>query len=105
MGHVRPQAHAAMCAMKAEGDWGVVSTEECKIHTNQELAAISATGCKLACTYSGQLQDITCGAVLLVMERTRHSSLYDTLKTSDAKLQTLELIDDAASHSLIAGAV
>ncbi len=105
MGHVRPQAHAAMYAMKAEGDWGVVSTEECKIHTNQELAAISATGCKLACTYSGQLQDITCGAVFLVTKRTRHNNLYDTLIISDTKLQTLELIDDAASHSLIAGAV
>jgi len=28
MGHVRPQAHAAMRAMKAEGGWGVISTEK-----------------------------------------------------------------------------
>ena len=28
LGHVRPQAHAAMRGMKAQGGWGVVSTEE-----------------------------------------------------------------------------
>ncbi len=38
MGHVRPQAHAAMRAMKAEGGWGVVSTEECEIHPSSDLS-------------------------------------------------------------------
>ncbi len=75
------------------------------IHTGQELAAISAMGCVLACTYSGQSQEITCGAVLLITERARHSNLYDTLKTSDTKFQTLELIGDAAAPGLIADAV
>ena len=30
MGHLRPQAHAAMRSIKAQGGWGVVSTEEAK---------------------------------------------------------------------------
>ena len=38
MGHVRPQAHAAMREMKAEGGWGVVSTEECEIHPSSDLS-------------------------------------------------------------------
>jgi dimethylamine/trimethylamine dehydrogenase len=31
-GHLRPQAHAAMRRVKAEGGWAVVSTEETEIH-------------------------------------------------------------------------
>ncbi len=38
LGHVRPQAHAAMRAMKAEGGWAVVSTEEAEIHPTSDLA-------------------------------------------------------------------
>jgi dimethylamine/trimethylamine dehydrogenase len=38
MGHLRPQAHAAMRAMKAEGGWGVVSTEEAEIHPSSDLS-------------------------------------------------------------------
>ncbi|MFQ5438619.1 MAG: FAD-dependent oxidoreductase [Paracoccaceae bacterium] len=38
MGHARPRAHAAMRAMKAEGGWAVVSTEECEIHPTSDLA-------------------------------------------------------------------
>ena len=38
MGHVRPEAHAAMRAVKAEGGWGVVSTEEVEIHPSSDLA-------------------------------------------------------------------
>jgi len=38
MGHVRPQAHAAMRAMKAEGGWAVVSTEETEIHPTSDLS-------------------------------------------------------------------
>ncbi len=38
LGHVRPQAHAAMRAMKAEGGWAVVSTEETEIHPSSDLS-------------------------------------------------------------------
>jgi len=38
MGHVRPRAHAAMRAMKAEGGWAVVSTEETEIHPTSDLS-------------------------------------------------------------------
>ena len=38
MGYVRPQSHAAMRGVKAEGGWGVVSTEEVEIHSTSDLA-------------------------------------------------------------------
>lgn len=38
LGHVRPQAHAAMRGMKAEGGWAVVSTEEAEIHPTSDLS-------------------------------------------------------------------
>lgn len=38
MGHLRPQAHAAMRAIKAEGGWAVVSTEETEIHPSSDLS-------------------------------------------------------------------
>jgi dimethylamine/trimethylamine dehydrogenase len=38
MGHAMPEAHAAMREMKAEGGWGVVSTEECEIHPSGDLS-------------------------------------------------------------------
>ncbi len=37
-GHLRPQAHAAMRALKAEGGWAVVSTEETEIHPSSDLS-------------------------------------------------------------------
>jgi dimethylamine/trimethylamine dehydrogenase len=37
-GHRRPRAHAAMRAMKAEGGWGVVCTEEAEIHHSTDLS-------------------------------------------------------------------
>ena len=37
-GHLRPQAHAAMRGMKAEGGWAVVSTEETEIHPSSDLS-------------------------------------------------------------------
>ncbi len=37
-GHLRPQAHAAMRAMKAEGGWGVVCNEETEIHPSSDLS-------------------------------------------------------------------
>ncbi len=38
MGHLRPQAHAAMRKVKAEGGWAVVSTEEAEIHPSSDLS-------------------------------------------------------------------
>ncbi|MBX2885727.1 MAG: FAD-dependent oxidoreductase [Granulosicoccus sp.] len=38
LGHLRPQAHAAMRGMKAEGGWAVVSTEETEIHPSSDLS-------------------------------------------------------------------
>jgi dimethylamine/trimethylamine dehydrogenase len=38
MGHARPQSHAAMRGVKAEGGWAVVSTEEVEIHPTSDVA-------------------------------------------------------------------
>ncbi len=38
MGHLRPQAHAVMRSIKAQGGWGVVSTEEAEIHPTSDLS-------------------------------------------------------------------
>ncbi len=38
LGHLRPQAHAAMREMKTKGGWGVVSTEEAEIHPSSDLS-------------------------------------------------------------------
>lgn len=37
MGGLRPQAHAAMRGVKAEGGWGVVNTEHCSVHPTSDL--------------------------------------------------------------------
>ncbi|MGH8124265.1 MAG: FAD-dependent oxidoreductase [Rhodanobacteraceae bacterium] len=37
MGHAMPLAHAGMREVKAEGGWGVVTTEECEIHPSSDL--------------------------------------------------------------------
>lgn len=38
MGHLRPRAVAAMRGVKAEGGWGVISTEEVEIHPSAEIS-------------------------------------------------------------------
>ena len=38
LGHVRPRGEAAMRAMKAEGGWAVVSTQEAEIHPTSDLS-------------------------------------------------------------------
>ena len=38
MGHVRPKAEAAMRGTKAEGGWGVISTQETEIHPSSDLS-------------------------------------------------------------------
>lgn len=37
MGNLRPQAHAAMRGVKAEGGWAVVNSEHCSIHPTSDL--------------------------------------------------------------------
>ena len=41
MGHRHPAAAAAMRAVKAEGGWAVVCTEECEIHPTSEFSPYS----------------------------------------------------------------
>ncbi|MEM7195816.1 MAG: NAD-binding protein [Pseudomonadota bacterium] len=41
LGHLRPQADAAMRAMKAEGGWAVVSNQESEIHPSSDLSPYS----------------------------------------------------------------
>lgn len=41
MGHRWPQAMAEMRAMKAEGGWGVVCTEECEVHPTSDLSGLA----------------------------------------------------------------
>ncbi len=38
LGHIRPQAHAAMREVKADGGWAVVSTEETEIHPTSDIS-------------------------------------------------------------------
>ncbi len=38
MGYARPQSHAAMRGIKAEGGWAVVSTEEIEIHPTSDIS-------------------------------------------------------------------
>jgi dimethylamine/trimethylamine dehydrogenase len=37
MGNLRPQAHAAMRGVKAEGGWAVINTEHCSVHPTGDL--------------------------------------------------------------------
>ena len=37
MGNLRPQAHAAMRGVKAEGGWAIVNTEHCSVHPTSDL--------------------------------------------------------------------
>ena len=37
MGYRSPEAHAEMRAVKAQGGWAVVCTEECEIHPTSDL--------------------------------------------------------------------
>ncbi len=41
LGHLRPQAEAAMRAMKAEGGWAVVANQETEIHPSSDLSPAS----------------------------------------------------------------
>ena len=43
MGHLRPQAEAAMRGMKAEGGWAVVATQETEIHPTSDLTPYPET--------------------------------------------------------------
>lgn len=70
---------------------------------NRTLESVSAGTVQVACTYSGQSQQVHCASALLVTERTRDTALFDALQGKG--LTTLELIGDAAGPALIADAV
>ena len=56
MGHLRPQAHAAMRETKAKGGWGVVSTEESEIHPSSDLSPYAEAPGRIAdAIFSGHL--------------------------------------------------
>lgn len=80
-----------------------------RIHTSRILSAIGSDLCEIACVYSGRRQEIHCTSVVLVTERRRHSSLFDSLKelqeAGGSPLETLELVGDAATPGLIADAI
>ena len=42
LGHVRPNAEAAMRAMKAEGGWAVVCTQETEVHPTSDISPAPA---------------------------------------------------------------
>ncbi len=74
-----------------------------------KLARVTDGGCAVSCVYSGQEQNLECGAVVLVTERVRQTALYDSLRAEkqagNADINTLELLGDAAMPGLIADAV
>ncbi len=71
---------------------------------NSTLVALSADAVRFACTYSGQEKELANLSSVLVTERRRETTLYDALRQRGG-LDTLNLIGDAASPSLIADAV
>ena len=73
------------------------------IRCNRRLAALAKGQAGLACSYTGQVQNVECAAALLVTERRRETAIHDALR--DKGLSTLELIGDAAMPGLIADAV
>ena len=75
-----------------------------QIITHHSLAALKATP-RIACTYSGRTRDIVCASAVLVTERRRETTLYDSLRAQEHELRTLSLIGDAANPGLIADAV
>ena len=80
-----------------------------KLRLGQKLTQVCGDSAVLSCIYTGQTQRQACSTVVLVTERHRQSSLYDTLKDHQDKhpesLKNLSLIGDAAAPGLIADAV
>jgi len=76
------------------------------IVTLQALSEVTAEGVSVSCRYTGRKTHINCNSVVLITERIRETSLYDSLRSiPDNGLKTLELIGDASNPGLIADAV
>lgn len=73
------------------------------IRCNQVLAAAEGDMVRIGCTFTGRETDVPCASTILVTERQRETTLYDSLR--GLGLKTLELIGDAASPGLIVDAV
>ncbi len=120
--HLAEQGHDVTFLTPASvvSPWTVTTLEQAKIQrkliergitilTNRKISKIGKDGCKSACVFSGQIQDIACNSVVLITERTRNNTLFDQLQEMQDKdssnIETLKLLGDAASPGLIADAV
>ncbi len=73
------------------------------IRCNQVLTAVQGDMARIGCAFTGREMDIPCASTILVTERQRETTLYDSLR--GLRLKTVELIGDAASPGLIVDAV
>ena len=73
------------------------------IRCNQVLTAVQGDMARIGCAFTGREMDIPCASTILVTERQRGTTLYDSLR--GLRLKTVELIGDAASPGLIVDAV
>ncbi len=80
-----------------------------RIETGRALTRVSAESCITEGVYGEAERAIPCTCVLMVTGRQRETALFDDLTAmragGDIKLETLELIGDAAQPGLIADAV
>ena len=73
------------------------------IRCNHILSAVEGELVSIACSFTGRQAKVPCASAILVTERQREKTLYDSLQGFG--LKTLELIGDAASPGLIVDAV
>ncbi len=81
-----------------------------EIHVNRTLVRTSKDSAVIRCTYSGEENELTADAVVLVTEREPHESLYlelssDVERLSNAGIKTLRAIGDCFAPGIIASAV
>ena len=74
-----------------------------EILCNQSLGGVTRSGARLRCVFTGREADVPCASTVLVTDRSRETTLHETLKPLN--LKTLELIGDAAQPGLIVDAV
>ncbi len=80
-----------------------------KIILNRGLDAVRNDGVETNCSYTGQLENLICSAVVLVASRKGNDELYHALHTrknewADSGIKTVSLIGDAAAPGPIAWA-
>jgi dimethylamine/trimethylamine dehydrogenase len=79
------------------------------IRVTRSVEAVTPRGVRLACTYSGQEEDVTCDAVVLVTARLPVGHLYDDLidlspQWNDAGVSSVRRFGDAEAPAPIAWA-